>query len=35
MRGETFIPRDNDVFAGQDVDKRSMSVSLSNHQGFI
>ena len=35
MKGKTFIPRDYDVFAGLDVDKRSISVTFSNHQGFI
>ena len=35
MRGKTFIPHDYDVFAGLDVDKRSISVTFSNHQGFI
>ena len=28
MRGKTFIPHDYDVFAGLDVDKRSISVTL-------
>ena len=35
MGGKTFIPRDYDVFAGLDVDKRSISVTFTNHQGFI
>ena len=35
MRDKTFIPRDYDVFAGLDVDKRSISVTFTNHQGFI
>ena len=35
MSGTTFIPLDYDVFAGLDVDKRSISVTFSNHQGFI
>jgi transposase len=35
MRGKTFIPRDYDIFAGLDVDKRSISVTFTNHQGFI
>jgi transposase len=35
MRGKTFIPLDYDVFAGLDVDKRSISVTFTNHQGFI
>src|ERR687892_149017 len=35
MRGETFIAADYDVFAGLDVDKRSISVTFTSHQGFI
>ena len=35
MRDETFIPRDYDVFAGLDVDKRSISVTFANHQGLL
>jgi len=35
MRGKTFIPQDYDVFAGLDVDKRSISVTFTTHQGFI
>src|SRR5512147_1127748 len=35
MRGKTFIPQDYDVFAGLDVDKRSISVTFTNHQGII
>ena len=35
MRGKTFVPHDYDVFAGLDVDKRSISVTFTNHQGFI
>jgi len=35
MKGKTFIPTDYDIFAGLDVDKRSISVTFSNHQGFI
>ncbi len=35
MRGKTFIPQDYDVFAGLDVDKRSLWVTFSNHQGVI
>jgi len=35
MSGTTFIPLEYDVFAGLDVDKRSISVTFSNHQGFI
>jgi len=32
---ERFIPSQYDVFAGLDVDKRSISVTFTNHQGFI
>jgi transposase len=35
MRGKTLIPRDYDIFAGLDVDKNSLSVSFTSHQGFI
>ena len=35
MRGKSFIPRDYDVFTGLDVSKKSMSVTFTNHQGFI
>jgi hypothetical protein len=35
MRAKTFIPTDYDIFAGLDVDKRSISVTFTNHQGFI
>jgi transposase len=35
MRGKTFIPTDYDIFAGLDVDKRSIAVTFTNHQGFI
>ena len=35
MRGKAFIPRDYDVFSGLDVSKKSMSVTFTNHQGFI
>jgi hypothetical protein len=34
MGSETFIPRDYDVFAGLDVDKRSISVTFTDHQGL-
>jgi len=30
-----FIPRDYDVFAGLDVDKKSMSVVFADHQGAM
>ena len=35
MRGKTFIPQEYDVFAGLDVSKKSISVTFTNHQGFI
>ena len=35
MRVQTFIPKEYDVFAGLDVDERSISVTFTDHQGFI
>jgi transposase len=35
MGSQTFIPREHDVFAGLDVDKRSISVTFTDHQGFL
>ena len=35
MNSKAFIPRDYDVFAGLDVDKKSISVTFTNQQGFI
>src|ERR671910_1768261 len=35
MKTQTLKPTDYDVFAGLDVDKRSISVTFTNHQGFI
>jgi transposase len=35
MNSKAFVPRDYDVFAGLDVDKKSISVTFTNHQGFI
>ena len=36
MGHKAFIPQEYDVFAGLDVEKRSISVTFSNHQqGFI
>ena len=35
MGAQTFIPRDYDVFAGLDVDKKSISVTFTDHQGFL
>ena len=29
--GSTFIPRDYDVFAGVDVDKRSLAITFTDH----
>ena len=34
MGSQTFIPRDYDVFSGLDVDKRSISVTFTDHHGF-
>lgn len=35
MREQTFIPARYDVFAGLDVDKRSISVTFTTHQGVL
>jgi transposase len=35
MESETFIPRDYDLFAGLDVDKKSISVTFTDHQGLL
>ncbi len=35
MKGQTFRAQDYDVFAGLDVDKRSISVTFTNNEGFI
>jgi len=35
MRGETFVRRDYDIFAGLDVDKRSISVTFADHKGLL
>jgi transposase len=35
MRSETFIPRDYDMFAGMDVDKRKIVVTFADHQGVL
>ena len=35
MGSQTFIPRDYDVFAGLDVDKKSISVTFTDHQGLL
>ncbi len=34
MRNPTFVPRDYDGFAGLDVEKRSISVTCTDHQGM-
>ena len=35
MRSETFIPREYDIFAGLDVDKRSISVTFADHERLL
>ena len=35
MRDQNFVPQDYDLFGGLDVDKRSISVTFTNHQGFL
>ncbi len=35
MGSRTFIPLDYEVFTGLDVDKRSISVTFTDHQGFL
>ena len=35
MRSEIFVPMDYDIFAGLDVDKRSISVTFANHVGLL
>ena len=35
MRDKTFVPQEYDVFGGLDVDKRSISVTFTSHQGLI
>ena len=35
MGTQTFIPRNYDVFAGLDVDKKSISVTFTDHQGSL
>jgi transposase len=35
MRDKTFIPQNYDVFAGLDVDKKSISVTFTDHHGLI
>src|SRR2546422_10538329 len=33
--GKTFVPQDYDVFAGLDVDKKTIAATFSSQQGFI
>lgn len=35
MNSAAFSPLEYDIFAGLDVDKRSIAVTFTNHQGFI
>jgi len=35
MRGQTFRPLDYEVFAGLDVDKRSLAVTFTTHHGVL
>src|SRR6201993_2455185 len=35
MGSQRFIPRDYDIFSGLDVDKRSISVTFTDHQGLV
>ena len=35
MGSQAFVPRDYDVFAGLDVDKKSISVTFTDHQGSL
>ena len=35
MPGNAFSPREYDIFAGLDVDRKSISVTFTSHQGFI
>jgi transposase len=35
MGSQTFIPRNYDLFAGLDVDKKSISVTFLDHQGLL
>jgi transposase len=35
MRSETFVPRDYDIFAGMDVDKRKIVATFADHQGLL
>jgi hypothetical protein len=35
MESQPFVPRDYDVFSGLDVDKRKISVTFTDHSGFL
>jgi transposase len=35
MGNQTFVPRDYEIFAGLDVDKKSISVTFTDHQGAM
>jgi ribosomal protein L31E len=35
MREETFIPKEYYIFAGRDVDKRSISVTFADHHRLL
>ncbi len=35
MRGNTFIPTEHDIFAGLDVDRKSISVTFTSHHGLL
>ena len=35
MGSQRFIPRDYDIFSGLDVDKRSISVTFTDHQELV
>lgn len=35
MREQTFVPQEYDIFAGLDVDKKSIAATFSSPQGFI
>jgi transposase len=35
MKGNTFSPTEHDIFAGLDVDRKSISVTFTSHQGFL
>jgi transposase len=35
VKGQVFIPRDYQIFAGLDVDKHSIAVTFCNHEGLL